>query len=433
MTSQTCHMHNITIRPNQSKLSGSKVTLIGLCLSIYSVYSTANSSIAYWGHYINQYLQTNALNPHPETPVFNPLRYSTWFSSAIDASSASSLLNQQSINFSLSENVEPLSTQQLQNINVTPNNQQISLSPFGGTISIPPDNSLVNINYLINSLPITDNSAEQINHKLRIYLLTHFWDPITIEHTAQGNQSDHQKSLVAAWNLMTQTSTSLSNYHHILSKKTKTADLGQSVALSAQLTLANDTSLSDLEAYLSQFKVRDGTWSSSHQQSSSFALEKSILFQNATLYAQLFQRFQERERLLATLSLLQAQNLTILKKWQAINLEIQKASGSIPGLTVPSVPSIPPVDPDSGSSSSGDSHFDGSSLCFIATHIYGQDSWQVIKLRQYRDETLLQHTWGYWLTESYYMFSPDAVKWLKEQPEYKKVTRYFLNAIISYL
>ena len=89
-------------------------------------------------------------------------------------------------------------------------------------------------------------------------------------------------------------------------------------------------------------------------------------------------------------------------------------------LTRPSLaPDIPPVVRDP--------------RCFIASAVYGPDAWQTIRLRQYRDQTLLPTRTGRLLVRIYYCVSPTLATWLHRAPRMARLTRWLLDTLINRL
>lgn len=69
--------------------------------------------------------------------------------------------------------------------------------------------------------------------------------------------------------------------------------------------------------------------------------------------------------------------------------------------------------------------------CYIATSLYGSyDHSQVIKLRSFRDNKLLQNSFGILFVKSYYLISPKLVKWLEKKPSIQLKVRKLLDKLI---
>ena len=61
-----------------------------------------------------------------------------------------------------------------------------------------------------------------------------------------------------------------------------------------------------------------------------------------------------------------------------------------------------------------------SGKCFIATAAYrDSEVWSVQLLRQFRDRVLMQSDWGREFVTRYYLWSPDAARWLLRHPRYE--------------
>jgi len=72
-----------------------------------------------------------------------------------------------------------------------------------------------------------------------------------------------------------------------------------------------------------------------------------------------------------------------------------------------------------------------SSGCYIATSVYGSyDHPQVMKLRSFRDNQLLQSSLGKLFVQTYYSVSPKLVIWLKSKPSIQNFVREFLDKLI---
>ena len=70
--------------------------------------------------------------------------------------------------------------------------------------------------------------------------------------------------------------------------------------------------------------------------------------------------------------------------------------------------------------------------CFVATTVYGSDmSPEVILLRQYRDEILLQKSLGNVFVNLYYKFSPPIALWMQDKTFLKRNVRKVLNSFIN--
>lgn len=58
---------------------------------------------------------------------------------------------------------------------------------------------------------------------------------------------------------------------------------------------------------------------------------------------------------------------------------------------------------------------EGHVKCFIASAVYGEDSWEVRVLRRFRDEALLKSPFGRAFVEFYYRYSPGVADYLKDR------------------
>ena len=85
-------------------------------------------------------------------------------------------------------------------------------------------------------------------------------------------------------------------------------------------------------------------------------------------------------------------------------------------------------DPDSGNPPPRGG---GSSGCFIATAVYGLDSWQVNSLRVFRDERLLKNSIGKMLIKIYYRTSPPIARLLNRTPRIRAVVKSILDKIVK--
>ena len=68
--------------------------------------------------------------------------------------------------------------------------------------------------------------------------------------------------------------------------------------------------------------------------------------------------------------------------------------------------------------------------CFIATAVYGSDSWQVDVLRGYRDSVLLGNRYGCWVVRMYYRLSPGVARGLDRSPLGRHLARRVLDRIV---
>jgi DNA-directed RNA polymerase subunit M/transcription elongation factor TFIIS len=62
--------------------------------------------------------------------------------------------------------------------------------------------------------------------------------------------------------------------------------------------------------------------------------------------------------------------------------------------------------------------------CFIATAAYGSpEEKEIDRLREFRDETLLQTRFGEWFVSKYYRYSPPIAEWISRSERRKRATR----------
>ena len=69
--------------------------------------------------------------------------------------------------------------------------------------------------------------------------------------------------------------------------------------------------------------------------------------------------------------------------------------------------------------------------CFIATAAYGSylDS-HVWKLRNFRDQVLLQHSWGQWFVREYYRYSPPVAELIASSDGLRLIVRLLLTPLV---
>jgi len=73
-----------------------------------------------------------------------------------------------------------------------------------------------------------------------------------------------------------------------------------------------------------------------------------------------------------------------------------------------------------------------SSSCFIATAAYGSPvATELHKLRDWRDEILLNSLLGRCFVKVYYLVSPPIAKFVSQQPKLKLFFRFFINLLIK--
>ena len=71
--------------------------------------------------------------------------------------------------------------------------------------------------------------------------------------------------------------------------------------------------------------------------------------------------------------------------------------------------------------------------CFVATAVYGGDSWQVDCLRQFRDRVLLPRRWGRVMVGGYYRISPAVAQLMDRWPWARRWVRRGLDRIIRWV
>lgn len=72
----------------------------------------------------------------------------------------------------------------------------------------------------------------------------------------------------------------------------------------------------------------------------------------------------------------------------------------------------------------------GNIRCFIASAVFGEDSWQVNTLRTFRDRVLLKTAIGRKTIALYYRYSPSIAMYIKEHRYLKEITFYTLSAFV---
>jgi hypothetical protein len=72
-----------------------------------------------------------------------------------------------------------------------------------------------------------------------------------------------------------------------------------------------------------------------------------------------------------------------------------------------------------------------SSWCFIASQVYGPDSWETNVLRQWRDEKLLPTAVGRAFVVIYYQVSPPIARLLSDSPLLGRLTRHVLDKVVN--
>ena len=71
--------------------------------------------------------------------------------------------------------------------------------------------------------------------------------------------------------------------------------------------------------------------------------------------------------------------------------------------------------------------------CFIATAVYGSDSFQTNRLRAFRDGTLRKTLLGRLLIQTYYLCSPPLARFAERRPIVATAIRVVLNAILRHI
>jgi len=75
-----------------------------------------------------------------------------------------------------------------------------------------------------------------------------------------------------------------------------------------------------------------------------------------------------------------------------------------------------------------------SGKCFIATAAYGSElSKEVMALKRFRDNTLINSKIGRGFIKFYYLISPLLAKKIETRPKVRAIIRYFLKPIINLL
>ncbi|MFD0694962.1 CFI-box-CTERM domain-containing protein [Paenibacillus sp. GCM10027628] len=72
--------------------------------------------------------------------------------------------------------------------------------------------------------------------------------------------------------------------------------------------------------------------------------------------------------------------------------------------------------------------------CYVATAVYGDvDAWQVVKLRDYRDNVLRKNRFGRAFIYTYYLVSPHLINVFKRFKPLNMITRIILDKWIEHL
>lgn len=69
--------------------------------------------------------------------------------------------------------------------------------------------------------------------------------------------------------------------------------------------------------------------------------------------------------------------------------------------------------------------------CFIATAVIQEDSTTLKLLRAFRDEFLVNYSWGRSFRDWYYDWSPDAARWLVRHPDFRLPVMVFLLPLVG--
>ena len=73
-----------------------------------------------------------------------------------------------------------------------------------------------------------------------------------------------------------------------------------------------------------------------------------------------------------------------------------------------------------------------SSRCYIATSVYGDaNAPEVIALREFRDDFLMEFYLGQKFVDFYYTHSPSWVEWMQDKPRLQSFIRWWLNLFVS--
>lgn len=71
--------------------------------------------------------------------------------------------------------------------------------------------------------------------------------------------------------------------------------------------------------------------------------------------------------------------------------------------------------------------------CFIATSVYGENAYETLLLRKFRDKKLKNSLIGTIFIDVYYTISPPIAKFISKNKALKKTTRLILKPIIAFV
>lgn len=69
--------------------------------------------------------------------------------------------------------------------------------------------------------------------------------------------------------------------------------------------------------------------------------------------------------------------------------------------------------------------------CFVAACLFGNEAWQVIMLRRYRDEVLLRRRIGRWVVAAYYWCAPRVCNVLIRLPWLQRPVRALIEVLVT--
>lgn len=357
-------------------------------------------------------------------------------------------LSTETINKLLGPNVTDGIEQKIFNLKITPNDK---IYVFGIPTPVANTNEYLNVHPFIFKTNLESNETFKFLNYIDI--ATGLLSPVQIQYpsspggTPEGmTREKYNSHLIESWQNVAFYSVISNYFYNLLTKKVIVTNLGQGIAIpllpggfipSNANYLLNDASPLDIERYQANRYSVSEQWNTDIGQSPEIIIDREQVYTLAELHRQLYQRYKSREILLTSITTAFSQNKLVFDKLAALLESTIPPSSST---TTPPGGTGGTPGGDGGSTTPGDeptttpgTSSPGSAKCFIATSVYGQESWQVKKLRQFRDIHLKSNSLGVISINLYYNYSPQLIPYLEKSNFLKSTTRYVIDCLVENL